>query len=259
MNPLDIYKKLPRSNCGKCPALTCMSFAIRLSKNECSASECPGINEQLKKEIEAMPAGYGDWKQGRIRELFKEISAIDFSDVAEGIGAVSENGKLKVKYMGREIVLDHSDFYEQLGVWDKLLVLMYIKNAGNISLSRKWTAFRDLKNGLIRAESFKEICETPLAEMFGEDRELFVNKLIAIGAEKITGFPTEHSFVVHPLPKIPFLILIWPGEVGIDLYREDFEPACKVLMDSTAAEFLDVEALLYLGLSLMNAVRTCLS
>ena len=111
MNPLDIYKKLPRSNCGKCPALTCMAFAIRLSKNECSVSECPGINEQLKKEIEAMPAGYGDWKQGRIRELFKEISAIDFSDVAEGIGAVSENGKLKVKYMGREIVLDHSDFY----------------------------------------------------------------------------------------------------------------------------------------------------
>ncbi|MEK6527609.1 MAG: DUF3786 domain-containing protein [Nitrospirota bacterium] len=263
MNPLDIYKKLPRSNCGKCPALTCMSFALRLSKNECSASECPGIDERSKKEIEAMlsrisrdKAGYGDWKQERIKELFKEISAIDFSAIEEGIGAVSEHGKLKVKYMGREIVLDHSDFYEQLGVWDKLLVLMYIKNAGSVSLSRRWTAFRDLKNGLIRAESFNETCETPLARMFGENRESFINKLIAMGAEKITGFSTEYSFVVHPLPKIPFLILIWPGEAGIDSYQEDFEPACKVLLDSTAADFLDVEALLYLGLSLMNAVRT---
>ncbi|MEK7307904.1 MAG: DUF3786 domain-containing protein, partial [Nitrospirota bacterium] len=108
----------------------------------------------------------------------------------------------------------------------------------------------------IRAESFNETCEIPLARMFGENRELFINKLIAMGAEKITGFSTEYSFVVHPLPKIPFLILIWPGEAGIDSYQEDFEPACKVLLDSTAADFLDVEALLYLGLSLMNAVRT---
>ena len=133
---------------------------------------------------------------------------------------------------------------------------MYIKNAGNISLSRKWTAFRDLKNGLIRAESFNEICETPLAKMFCSDRKSFINKLTAMGAGKITGFSTEYSFEVHPLPKIPFLILIWPGEAGSDSRREDFEPACKVLLDSTAADFLDVEALLYLGLSLVNAVRT---
>jgi hypothetical protein len=63
------------------------------------------------------------------------------------------------------------------------------------------------------------------------------------------GFSAEHSFVIHPLPKIPFLVLLWHGD-------EDFESDCKVLLDSTATEFLDVEALLYLGQALLRALKT---
>ena len=249
MNPLDIYKRLPRNNCGECPALTCMSFAVKLSKRELSASECPGLDEQSKKEIDAMLFDTGDWKERRTEELFNEISQINFSAIAEGIGAICEKDLLKIKYMGREIILSHSGFKTALGIWDKLLVLMYIKNSGSSLLSGKWTAFRDLKNGLIRASGFNAVCERSLAKIFEDDREELLNRLTAMGAEKVTGFSTEYSYVVHPLPKIPFLILLWPGE-------EDFGADCKALLDSTATEFLDVEALLYLGQALSRAIKT---
>jgi len=257
MNPLDIYKKLPRSNCGKCPALTCMSFAIKLIKKDLSTSECPELEEQSRKEIEVMLSATQDWKEKRIQELFKEISQVNFPAIAEGIGATREEDLLKIKYMGRKITVSHSDFNGQLTTWDKLLILMYIKTAGGSSLSGKpstvivqgkWVAFRDLKNGLIRASGFNDICEAPLARMFEKNQEAFLNSLAAMGAEKITGFSAEHSLVIYPLPKIPFLILLWPRE-------EDFEPACKVLLDSTATEFLDVEALLYLGQALTRAIK----
>jgi CO dehydrogenase/acetyl-CoA synthase gamma subunit (corrinoid Fe-S protein) len=68
MNPLDIYKRLPRINCGECPAKTCMSFAVKLSKKEIALSECPKLTEQTKKEIEALlsAADTADWKEKRV-------------------------------------------------------------------------------------------------------------------------------------------------------------------------------------------------
>ena len=177
MNLLDIYKKLPRINCGECPAKTCMAFAVKLSKRELSTSECLKITEQVKNEINIMLSDIKDWEEKRLAELFEEIAQINFPLIAEGIGAVSYKDSLKIKYMGREVIVSHTDFRDKINIWDKLLVLMYIKNSGNTPLSCKWTAFRDLKNGLIRAAGFTDICEIPLARMFEENREEFLKKL----------------------------------------------------------------------------------
>ena len=226
-----------------------MSFALKLSKNEHSTSECPALDKELKKEIDAMLSDTGDWKERRLTELFREISEINFSSVSDGLGAQSKNDLIKIKYMGREVELSHSDFKNGPDIWDKLLILMYIKNSGSCNISGKWIAFRDLKDGSIRADAFKEICEKPLAGMFEKNKDEFMNKLTAMGAERASGFSAPHSLVINPLPKIPFLILLWPGE-------EDFEADCKVLLDSTATFFLDVEALLYLGQALARSVKT---
>lgn len=51
LNPMQIYKLLPRTNCKKC-GMTCMAFATRLVLREVSLEECtpltePGYKEQL--------------------------------------------------------------------------------------------------------------------------------------------------------------------------------------------------------------------
>lgn len=252
VNPLAIYKKLPRDNCGKCPALTCMSFAVRLSKKELSVSECQALDENSKKEIDGMISSVIDWKEKRLAELFDEISRVNFQTVAEGIGAVNEKNTLKIMYMGKEVAISPSGFQDELGIWDKLLVLMYIKTAGSGRLSGKWTAFRDLKNGLIRANSFNEACEKSLARLYGKTGESLLTRLKAMNAGEASGFSADHSYVLYPLPRIPFLVLLWSGD-------PDFEPDCKILLDSTATEYLDVEALLYLGMSFTGTVKAGMS
>ncbi len=248
MHPLDVYRKLPRTNCGKCSSGTCMSFAIQLLRRIVSLSECPDLDEEPKKEIEAMLSDTGDWKEKRLKELFEEISQVNFSKIADGIGAVSEKDILKIRYLGKKVLLSHSDFKNALGIWDKLIVLLYVKNAANRQLSDKWVAFRDLKDGMIRAESFHDACEVSLARMFENNKEWFLNRLIAMGAEKVAGFSADYSLVIYPLPRIPFLILLWSEDEG-------FEADCKILLDSTTTEFLDVEALLYLGMALVRAMK----
>ncbi|RJQ55489.1 MAG: DUF3786 domain-containing protein [Nitrospiraceae bacterium] len=249
MSPLDVYKKLPRKNCGKCPSGTCMPFAAQFLRRLVSSTDCPELDEQGRQELDAMLSGSSDWKERRLQELFQEIFSVGFSEIAERIGATVKDGELKIRYMGKDIIVTRSGFSPELNIWDKLLVLMYIKTAGSRPLTGKWVPFRQLKDGLIRSESFHEACEQSLARMFGKNPDGFLQKLYGSGAQEAEGFSARHSLIVYPLPKIPFLILLWPAD-------EEFGPDCKVLFDSTVTDYIDVEALLYLGIALVRELGT---
>jgi hypothetical protein len=245
MNPLDVYKKLPKKNCGKCSSGTCMAFAVQLLRRLVPVSECVELDEQGQKEIESMVSEPGDWKERRVQELFSEISGSNFSAIAEGLGVTAKDDTIKLRYLGRDITVTHSGFGETMDIFDQLLILMYIKTAGNKPLTGNWVAFRDLKDGLIRSESFHEACEMTLARMFGKDQDSFLKKMLELGSKEVKGFSAKYSFVINPLPKIPFLILLWPGD-------EEFDPDCRILFDSKVTTFLDVEALLYLGMAFVR-------
>jgi len=248
MDPLTVYKKLPQKNCGKCPSGTCMAFAVQFLRRMISLTECPELDAADRKEIDAMLSDTGDWKERRLKELLDETLNMNLASRAEDLGAQFVNHSLTLSYLGRDIHLDNNTFREELDIWDKLLLLMYIKQAGKGPPADKWVAFRDLKDGMIRSEAFHDECEIPMAQMFDSDRKALLKKLDRMGADRVSGFSTANSYILNALPRIPLLVLLWPGD-------EDFEADCNILLDSTATTFLDVEALLYLGIALIRALR----
>jgi hypothetical protein len=164
MHPLNVYKKLPQNNCGKCSSRTCMAFAVQFLGKMVPLAECPELDDSAREEITAMLSDTVDWKERRLKELFDETMHINISGIAEGLGAQFENGSLTLSYLGGDIHLDNNSFREELAVSDKLLLLMYIKQSGKGPLAGKWVAFRDLKDGMIRSEAFKDDCEMPMAQ-----------------------------------------------------------------------------------------------
>lgn len=50
LNPMDIYKLLPKINCKKCGEATCMSFAFKLLNRERKLEECTPLYEEKKYE-----------------------------------------------------------------------------------------------------------------------------------------------------------------------------------------------------------------
>lgn len=48
---IEIYKKLPRTNCGDCGVPTCMAFAMKLAAGQAELSACPHVSEQAKAEL----------------------------------------------------------------------------------------------------------------------------------------------------------------------------------------------------------------
>lgn len=50
---LDIYKLLPRTNCGECGSPTCLAFAMKLSAKQASLDSCPHVSEAAKQALGA--------------------------------------------------------------------------------------------------------------------------------------------------------------------------------------------------------------
>ena len=48
---IEIYKKLPKTNCGKCGVPTCLAFAMQLATGKAELSACPDVTEEVKQEL----------------------------------------------------------------------------------------------------------------------------------------------------------------------------------------------------------------
>lgn len=67
---LDIYKLLPKTNCGKCGVPTCLAFAMALASKKTSLDKCPDVSAEAKAALESASAppiqlvtiGIGDYK-----------------------------------------------------------------------------------------------------------------------------------------------------------------------------------------------------
>ncbi|WXG42524.1 MAG: (Fe-S)-binding protein [Promethearchaeati archaeon SRVP18_Atabeyarchaeia-1] len=55
ISPLQLYKLLPKLNCGKCGEASCMAFVYRLQKGEMKAEACPPLMEpRFSKQLEEL-------------------------------------------------------------------------------------------------------------------------------------------------------------------------------------------------------------
>lgn len=250
MKTIELYKLLPKTNCGQCQQKLCMPFAFAVTKGESDISECPLISNQ---EIEFIRDSLikSDWREILISKLKDEVSKISFPEIAKGIGAKLKDDALILQYVGREILISSVGEIGAQGSitpWSKILLLNYIKTSGKCDLSGKWVSFSELKNGMLKSLTFKMECEEPLNRIFSKSIDKSDIILAKLGARRENGFPTKYAWHMYLLPKIPILILHWRDE-------EDFPSQTKILLDSTAESFLDVESLLFLVEGLIKNIE----
>ena len=53
LSGLDIFKLLPKTNCGDCGVPTCMAFAMKLAQKQAELSQCPHASEEAKSTLGA--------------------------------------------------------------------------------------------------------------------------------------------------------------------------------------------------------------
>jgi hypothetical protein len=247
MNALELYKRLPRKNCGECSLKACMPFAVSVVKGDALLEECPLLAPADREALQASVV-QGDWREELILKLSAEIGGVDFAANAAGIGAQLVDGALQLRCFGRDFTVALDGTIRTAGKttpWIRILILHYIRTAGKAPVSGTWAAYAELKAGLVKASSFERDCEVPLLACFRRDAGRTAAALERMGARRAAGFPTADAWVIDLLPKVPVAVLHWPAE-------EEFPARVRVLFDATADQFLDAESLIFLGEGLVK-------
>lgn len=251
-NPLEIYKLLPKSNCRQCQEPTCLAFAAAVIKGQKRLDDCPELEKKIVEQFDGKIVRQMNLEQHleqTLERLKRGIAAVDFSSSVKRLGAELSGGKLKIKCLGKDFIVDPrgditSDCH--VNIWVMVPLLNYIISSAGKNVSEKWIPFRELKNGMKFNPLFEQRCEKPLKQIADTHTDLFENMIyIFSGRQVTTSFPANISIILYPLPKVPILICYSRPE-------DDLESKLNIFFDATAEDNLNIESVYMLFGGLMT-------
>lgn len=252
---LDVFKLLPRTNCGECGDATCLAFATRVVKEGEELGRCPYVSTEsgAARALKAQQqSGVGRRRESlaiALEALQDKVANLDFAALADGIGAVSgrEDGRdylvlpffnLQLKVFKDKVVYPQGS---EANPWDAILFYNYIASQGRQDPTGKWITFQSLPNSVSKTKTLKRL-EGQLAEHYaGRGMGLRERAAILNGEPIQAGEDADLAAVFRPLPKVPILLQFWEAEP-----EENFPAQASFLFDATVSHYLDLESLLFL-------------
>ncbi len=252
LSPLQLVKRTPVTNCGKCGQPTCLAYAAAVIKVGLDPSACPFVNlvglnmDDLHKASENVQQEKKDLDF--IRHLKDKIAGLDFAELAPALGAnFTDNPKpaLLLNYLGQKVVISKDDIIidgiEPEDHRDQILLYNYVSSGGCSDLSDDWLGLESLPNSISKIKTLATYCEDRLAQIFKADQpEVFENLIGDLDGEIIKNNSATFAAIIPVLPMLPQYILFWQAEP-----EDNFPARVKVLFDKNVMDLLDIESLVF--------------
>ena len=253
--PLEIYRVLPKSNCGKCGISTCLAFAAAVIKQEKNLADCPclardvitGMIDRIER-----PVNMDSIREAQLGELKELISTREILSRAELLGGAKTGESLVIKCLGKDFEVDANGNVKSqchTHAWFSLPLLDYILNSTGASVAGTWVPFRELNSGKTWNPLFEQRCEKPLKKIADAYSDLFADLVNMFrGTSSFNNFDSDIAVVLYPLPKVPILICYWKPE-------DDLESRLHVFFDDTAEKNLPIGSLFTLGTGIVRMLE----
>lgn len=250
--PLQVYKLLPKSNCGDCGVSTCMAFAAAVIKQEKRFADCPFLDPptlalydgQVERQVNIESI-----QEDSLKDLRKKIATIELSSRAELLGARNNGETIIVRCLGKDFEIDSQGRVRShchTHAWFSIPLLNYLLFSKGLDSTGRWVPFRELEHGRTWNPLFERRCEQPLKLIADAHAELFEDLISMFsGVSSFNTFSSDISVVLYPLPKVPLLVCYWKPE-------EDLESRLHLFFDDTAEQNLPIESLFTLGTGLVR-------
>jgi hypothetical protein len=253
-NPLDLYKLLNKSNCKKCMLPSCMAFAVAVIQGQKKVGDCPDLDADTAESLGGQVAtrtNPEDEQRANLKSLQQEIATIDFQAIADKLGAVAVKDRLAINCLGKDFIIDaagemSSECHNNL--WVHVPLLNYIIHGKGIELTGDWVPFNELPGALDWSRFFSHRCEEDMKQIIDAHTELFFEILHLFGARAAEGMDADHSLVIYPLPKVPFMINYWEPESG-------FESKLNIRFDRVTTDNITIQSIYLLGRGLVEMFR----
>ena len=257
MNPLDFLRATPRTNCGACGHLTCLAFAVAVTKGGADPALCPhlapsGLVEARLNEpgegLAQVERGQDERDMALVAHLRAKVQCLDYPAIAPRLGAEFQPGPppaLHFRYLGRRVVLSGEAALLEgdrlIDSRDQILLYNYVALGGGQEPQEVWVGMESLPNSLAKVRTLAAYCEQPLARSFRGRPAALARVCSLVGARPgPEGQSADQGLVIPVLPFLPLYLLFWDEDPD-----EGFASRVKVLYDQRVLDFLDIESLVF--------------
>jgi hypothetical protein len=249
---VDIYKLLPKTNCGKCGTASCFGFAAKLATHQASPDDCAFMTGEARKLLRAADTGQlnspGTVYEQVLASLQPKIRALDFQKVASLFGATFRNADtLELAFLNetyrvtKEKVLDTSG--NEPRPWISILIYNHLSMPDPPAPSGAWITFSSVPSSHAKDKAWAGHVEEVIADHFTGKTEALktaCGKSGGVYAEVKGDHDAAYEF--RFFPHYPVLLLFDDA-----VPEENFPAQCRLLLDSTAPRYLDIESIVVLG------------
>jgi len=246
---IEIYKKLPGTNCGKCGLSSCMAFALKVKKSQASLSECPFMTGEamIGEQPSSSALSFSSYEQVS-QELEKEAAMVDFKETADIIGgryeAVDGRETIMVKMISTVYTLRKEGLFLDNApcgdVWAKIIICDYVRRKGRRPLTGELLPLGLFPHSASLVRAFQSSAEKKIAEAFKRDLKGLKQRCAALEGREAEGkVKADYISCFDLLPHVPLYLSFWAAD-------EEFDAECKLLFDRSAEEHINIEYLAYL-------------
>lgn len=251
MNPLELYKHLPQTNCGRCFLPSCLAFAAGVVAGTIKLPECPYLSKEQQEQLASTLTPRSKLEPGQaefLNRLEEKIRTIDFAEIAPVIGASSQNNQLTINSLGKDFYIDQQgEVRSECHVipWVKAPLLSYVTNTTHQGITGDWITFRELKGGIDWQGLFTSRCETPLKKLADAHPDLLGDIIDLFRGKKTEAFDADIALTLHPLPHFPILVCYQAPD-------KDLESTLTIFFDACCGSNLHIKSIYTLCAGLVN-------
>ncbi len=246
---IEIYKKLPGTNCGECGDATCMAFALRVNSAQKKLSECPHIEQKGEEPIdnESVVTMENNYKRVS-KELEEEIKHVDLKVAAAAIGgnyiSGEGGGAIRLKMMNKEYEVKNEGLFENDNYcqhsWSKIIIYDYVRMKGGVPLSGNWVSMGHFPDAASHSKAFQKNAENKISDKFNSDLSGLVLRCSELDGKETSGeLKADYVCSFDLLPRIPMYMCFWEAD-------DEYSASCKLYVDRNADAYIDIEYLAYL-------------
>jgi hypothetical protein len=249
---VEIYKFLPKTNCGKCGTTSCFGFAAKLATHQASPADCPNLTSAAREALQGAAVekhtSPGTVYDQALESLQPKIKTLDFGRIAPFFG-VTRIGPdtLKLRFLNEDYEITKKNILDPSGKeprpWISILIYNHLCMPDPPTPAGEWTSFSSIPASHAKDKAWAGHVEDVIAKHFSGNVDGLKEACEKIGG-KSSDVKGDHdaAYEFRFFPHYPVLLLFYDA-----MLEEPFPAQCRLLLDKTAPRYLDIESIVVLG------------
>ncbi|MDA8100090.1 MAG: DUF3786 domain-containing protein [Nitrospiraceae bacterium] len=249
---VEIYKLLPKTNCGACGMPTCFGFATKVAAGMASIDACTNLSEAVRRELARDTAGRrespGTVYEQALMALRPKFAALDLAALAKTFGAdVIAPGRIAISFLNARYTITRDRITDDRGTeplpFISILIYNHLCMPAPPQPSGEWITFSSVPASHAKDKAWAGHVEDVIARHFAGNAEGLRAACEALGGirAEIKG-SHDAAYEFRFFPRYPALLLFYDA-----VPEENFPAQVKLLLDRNVDRYLDIESIVVLG------------